>query len=141
MPWQPPDLWVETQGQLRMSSSVKLDATGQGTITFDPDHANQRWVVESVVVSASLVGLPSAVPIVNLALNSHSMSTLSLGNQLGSTYSGNQDSFTGSIDVGPCDFLTVLFAPAPGATVAQIAYLSGTVCTAIITGSKFSRRK
>lgn len=137
MGWTPPDHWVETQAQLRKSGSVTLNSAGQGTITFDPDSARQRWVVTTVVVSTNQAFNAGTVPTVTLGLNSVDITTMSDGNQRGATWSGNQDTWSGEIDVGPADFLSVLFAPPAGMAGTSLA---GVICTAVITGVKYNRR-
>lgn len=133
--------WTETATQLRKTSTVTLDANGQGVITFDPDSASQRWVVEQVIVSTNQAQAATVVPIATVALNTTSFSGLSAGNQRGSfTWSGNNDAFTGEMDVSPMDFLSVIWAPGPGATAAQIALLPGVVATATVIGVKYTRR-
>lgn len=134
----PPPEWVETQAQLKKSGKVVLNASGNGTITFDPDTARQRWVVNTVIVSTNQAFSAGTVPTVTLALNANDIVTMSDGNQLGSTWSGNQDTYRGEIDVSPADFLSVIFAPAQGQTGTSMA---GAICTAVITGVKYNRRR
>lgn len=137
MSWVPPDHWVETQAQLKKSGSVRLNASGQGTITFDPDSARQRWVVTTVIVKTDQQFSAGTVPTVTLGLNANSVATLSDGNHRGQSWSGNQDTWTGEIDVSPADFLSVLFAPAPGQSGTS---MNGVTATAVITGVKYNRR-
>lgn len=138
MAWTPPAHWAETEAQLKKSGSVTLDANGNGFISFDPDSARQRFVVTQVVVTTNQASTATTVPRATLALNSTALSTMSQGNQRGSTWSANQDEWNGEIEVGPCDFLSVLFAPPPGQSGTP---LSGVICTAVITGSKYNRRR
>lgn len=138
MAWQPPPEWVETQAQLKKSGSVRLSASGQGTIYFDPDTARQRWVVSTIIVSTNQAFSAGTVPTVTVGLNGNDITTMSDGNQLGSTWSGNQDTYRGEIDVGPCDFLSIIFAPATGQSGTS---MSGVICTANITGVKYNRRR
>lgn len=140
MGWNPPQHWTELQSLLKKTMQVKLDSGGNGVIIFDPDNAHQRWIVESVVVTTNQAATATTIPICTIALNTTAAATLSPGNQYGTSWSGNNDSFQGSIDVGSGDFLSILFQPPPGATAAQIATLSGVLATAIVTGSKFTRR-
>lgn len=133
----PPSHWVETPAQLRKSGTVKLDGSGNGFLSFDPDSARQRWVVTGVVVSTNQSATATVVPVVTLALNSTAVSTMSQGNQRGSTWSGNQDTWSGVIEVSACDFLSVLFSPPPGQSGTPIANV---ICTAVITGTKYNRR-
>lgn len=137
MGWSPPDHWTETQAQLKKSGSVRLNASGQGAITFDPDTARQRWVVTTVIVKTDQQFNAGTVPTVTLGLNANSVATLSDANHRGSSWSGNQETWTGEIDVSSGDFLSVLFAPPPGQSGAS---LSGVTCSAVITGVKYNRR-
>jgi hypothetical protein len=137
MGWEPPAHWTETQAQLKKSGSVRLSASGQGTITFDPDSARQRWVVTTIIVKTDQAFNAGTVPTVTLGLNANSVATLSDGNHRGSTWSGNQDTWTGEIDVSPADFLSVLFAPPSGQSGSS---MSGVNCTAVIMGIKYNRR-
>lgn len=130
----------EVQGILKKSGQVTLNASGNGVLTFDPDNARQRWEVDSVVVKTNQAATATVVPVATVALNTADITVLSDGNNRGQSWSGNQDSFTGKIDVGPADFLTIAFSPPAGATGAQIATLAGVVASAVITGTKFTRR-
>jgi hypothetical protein len=141
----PPATWTETAVQLKTSQSVTLNAAGVGTVSFSPDHANQRWViggsgVPGIVVATNQAAAASVVPFCTLALNTTDITQLSAGNQRGTSWSGNNDVFSGAIDVGPCDYVSLLFYPPPGSSPAQIAVLSGVIATAIVTGTKYTRR-
>lgn len=140
MSWAPPTAWTELQLALKKTMQVTLNSAGNGVIIFDPDSANQRWVVDTVVVTTNQASTATTIPICTLAVNTVTAATMSPGNQFGTSWSGNNDTFSGSLDVGPCDFLSVLFAPPPGSTNAQIATLSGVIATAVVLGSKFTRR-
>lgn len=131
----------ELEGLLKKSGQVTLNSSGLGTLTFDPDNANQRWEVTSVVVSTNQAATATVVPVATVALNSQTFGTMSAGNQRGASWAGNQDTFRGQIDVGPADFLTILFSPPTGATGAQIATLSGVIASVVVTGSKYTRRR
>ncbi len=129
---------VEIPGDLKKSKQVTLDANGNGVITFDPDHANQRWEVTKIVVGTNQAAIATLVPIVTPALNTTALSTLSAGNQRGAaTWSGNNDVFSGLIDVGPCDFLSLIFSPPKGQSGAG---LSGVIGFAVVTGTKYTKR-
>lgn len=127
---------VETALQLKKSGQVTLDSTGNGVLIFDPDSARQRWEITHIVVATNQSSTATVVPIVTTALNTTGLSTMSPGNQRGATWDGNQDTWEGLIDVGPCDFFTMLFSPPTG----QGASLAGVICSAIITGTKYTRR-
>lgn len=133
----PPAGWVEIPGQLKKTASVTLNAGGTGYVSFDPDNARQRWVITQCVVTTNQASTATVVPVATLALNSNALSTMSPGNQRGSTWSANQDTWTGAEDVGPCDSMAVLFSPPPGQSGTP---LSGVICTAVITGTKYTRR-
>lgn len=128
---------TEIQSQLKKSGQVKLDATGNAVLQFYPDHANQRWEVDSVVVSTNQAATATTVPFVSLALNTVTAATASAGNAQGSTWNGNSETFTGKILVGECDFLAVLFTPPTGTSGTP---LSGVIGNAVVTGTKYTRR-
>lgn len=133
----PPSHWVETAAQLKKSGNATLDSGGNGVITFDPDSARQRWVVTQVIVNTNQAATATTVPVATLALNSTALSTMSQGNQRGATWSANQDEWDGIVEVSACDFLSVLFSPPPGQSGTP---LSGVICTAVVTGTKYNRR-
>lgn len=130
----------ETETLLARSGQVILDSSGNGTLIFDPASARTRWVVKSVVVSTNQAANATVIPVATVARNTVQAAVLSQGNNQGQSWSGNQDTFAGSIDIGPCDFLSVLFSPPPGATGAQIALLSGVTGFATVTGTAYTRR-
>jgi hypothetical protein len=137
--WAPPAHWTEIASGLRKSGSCTLDGDGNGAVTFDPDHANQRWVITSVIVSTNQPATAVLVPFATGALNTTSLSQMSQGNQLGTSWDGNNDTFGGTpVDVGPCDFYTVLFYPPPGQPGAALA---GVIATVIVLGTKYTRRQ
>ncbi len=131
---------TEIEGVLVKSGTCKLDSTGNGTVTLDPENARQRWEVKSVVVSTNQAATATVVPVATVAKNTAIASQLSQGNNGGQSWSGNQDVFAGQWDIGPADFLSVLFTPPPGATSPQISALSGVICYVTVTGSKYTRR-
>lgn len=128
---------IETQGILTKSTQVTLDANGNGVITFDPDSANQRWEITSVVVSTNQPATSTTVPVVTLGINTTQLSTMSASNQRGATFNGNQETFSGSILLGPCDFLSVIFGPPNGVSGTPLA---GVIASAVVSGSKYTRR-
>ena len=136
----PPPHWTETAGQLKQTGSVTLNAGGIGTVTFSPVNANQRWVIGKVVVSTNQDATAVVIPYATLALNTVDFATLSQGFQRGTSWAGNNDSFSGTMDVGPCDFFSVLFYPPPGSSPSQVAQLAGVIATAVATGTSYTRR-
>lgn len=137
MGWQPPDHWREQQGQLKKNGTVTLNSTGQGTIFFQPDSARQRWVIDRIVVTTNQAFSAGTVPTVTLAVNSIDITTMSDGNQQGQTWSGNQDTWEGSIDIGSADFFSVIFAPPTGQAGTS---LNNVICAAAVYGVKYTRR-
>lgn len=137
MPWKPPAHWDETESQLRKSGQVTLNSAGKGVLIFDPENARQRWVVNQVVVTTNQSATSTVIPVATIALNTTDFSTMSPGNQRSATWSGNQDTWQGEEDVGPCDFFSVLFTPPPGTSGTPLA---GVICTAVVTGTKYTRR-
>jgi hypothetical protein len=134
----PPDHWGEVASQLGKNGSVTLDGNGKGAISFSPDNANQRWVVTTVIVNTNQPATATVVPYATGALNTTDISQMSPGNQLGTSYDGNNDTFGGQpFDVGPVDFYSVLFYPPPGQSGTPLA---GVIATAIVKGTKYTRR-
>jgi hypothetical protein len=116
----------EATGQLHKADSVVLNAQGYGVIIFTTENARQRWEVTTVVVSTDQDPTVQPYPRAEVFVNDVS----SAGNSQGATWTGNQDTFTGTTDVGPCDNLMVLFEGGP----------PGAVATARLGGTKYTRR-
>lgn len=131
---------TEVTGLLKYAGSVKLDSSGNGVLTFDPSSARERWEITSIVVSTNQAANATVVPVATVGKNTAIVSNLSQSNNHGQSWSGNQDVFAGQIDIGPADFLSVLFSPPPGATNTQISALVGVICYATVTGQRFTRR-
>jgi len=108
-------------GPVRRRASVKLDASGDGSVSFDVFTANSRWVIESVVCSAS-GATPALYPQAVLYVGGQQS-----GVSEGASWIGNQETFTGIIEMTGADTLTVAFS---GGT-------SGTMMTVIIEGTNF----
>lgn len=136
----PPPHWGETSSQLRKSGQVTLNAAGLGVLTFETDSSNQRWVITQVVVNTNQPATAITVPQCTLALNTTDITQLSQGNTRGTTYSGNNDTFAASVDVGPMDYASLLFFPPPGSTQAQVTALAGVIAGATVQGVKYTRR-
>ncbi|HZR54579.1 MAG TPA: hypothetical protein VFB06_34400 [Streptosporangiaceae bacterium] len=127
----------EIESDLKKSGQVTLTASG-GVLSFDPDHANQRWEVSSVVCKTNQSSTATTVPVVTLALNTTAASTMSDGNNQGQSWNGNQVTFRGLTLVGPCDFLSVLWTPPAGQSGTPLV---GVVASAVVMGKKYTRRK
>lgn len=136
----PPNHWTEVASGLRKSGQVTLDANGNGVLTFDTDSANQRWVVTYISITTNQDATATVVPQCTLALNTTDITQLSQSNSRGTSWSGNNDTFSASIDVGPCDYVSLLFAAPPGATPDQLALLAGVIAGATVQGTKYTRR-
>ena len=99
------EAWAETATQLHRAGQVILDDDGNGVLTFDPYSARQRWVVSSVVVSTNQAAAATVIPVATVAKNTVTVGTLSQGNSRGASWSGNQDTFAGQLDISAADFL------------------------------------
>lgn len=137
MAWTPPPHWDEIESQLRKSGQVTLDANGKGFISFDPDNARQRWVVTSVVTTTSQNATATVLPVATIGKNVTDTSTASPGLLDSATWSGNQDTWDGEIEISSGDYLSVLYNPPTGTAGAPLA---GVVCTALVKGTKYTRR-
>jgi hypothetical protein len=116
---------AEYSGDLKQAGSVVLDGSGNGTISFSAQNARQRWEVTAIVVSTSQAATATPVPVATVYVNG-----VSTGNSQGATSSGNQDTFSGTVQVGPCDTLSVVFAGG----------IAGTTAFANVAGTKYTRR-
>ena len=124
---------TEVSGQLKQSSSIMLDANGNGAIYFTPNNSHQRWEISSVVVSTNQGPTNIPIPTAEIFINGVSFGTTivtSTGQSLGATWSGNQDSFSGKADVGPCDSLAIVFTGG----------IAGTMAFSNIRGTYYTRR-
>ena len=137
----PPDHWTEQASQLRTSGQVTLDANGNGVLTFSSNSANQRWVVTYVNINTNQSATATVVPQCTLALNTTDITQMGQSNNHGTSWTGNNDTFSASIDVGPMDYLSLLFTAPPGSTPVQIAQLAGVIAGASIQGVKYTRRR
>jgi len=133
----PPAHWTEIATQLRKSAQVTLDGSGKGSVTFSTDHANQRWVVTTVTVGTNQDAAATLVPYCTGALNTTDITQMSPGNQFGTTWDGNNDTFTGPFDLDPVSFYSVLWYPPPGQDGSSLA---GVIASAVVTGTKYTRR-
>jgi hypothetical protein len=113
-------------GDLHKGGSVTLNGSGNGTITLQPDNAQQSWQVTYIAISTNQSPTATIVPQVTAYVNT----PMSVSNNRGASWSGNQTSFSGLIKVGPCDTLYVVFA----------AGVPGTIGSAAIEGTYLTRR-
>jgi hypothetical protein len=132
---------TELSAPLKKSGFIVLDANGNGVIEFTPDNAWQRWEVTSVIVSTNQPSVSAIVPTALAALNTVDPTTMSQGNVRGGmSWSGNNDTLSGElIDVGPADNFSVVFQP-PAGQAGAAAALAGVIASAVVTGTKYTRR-
>lgn len=108
-----------TTGVLNTAGSVVLDASGNGTVSFNTSNANQTWTVKNLAVYTLNTNPP--VPVCGVFLGS----TASRQNQQGATWSGNRATATANVTVGPCDTLNIMWTGGnPGDTATCV--LGGT---------------
>lgn len=137
----PPAAWTETPGQLRQSGQVTLGSSGTGYISFSTNNANQRWVVTQVIIGTNQASTAVIIPFATLALNTTDITQLSASNSYGTSWSGNNDTFGGSpLDVGPVDFMSIIFYPPPGSGGTAAAALAGVIASVTVSGTKYTRR-
>ena len=117
---------AEVTGRLKKAGKVTLDSNGNGTVTLGPDNAWQRWDVTGIVVKTSQSATSTPVPQAEVFVNA----TTSPANSEGATSSGNNDTFNGATEVGPADNLNIVWSGG----------ISGSVATAIVTGTRYTRR-
>ena len=111
-------------GDLHQSGSVVLDNDGNGTIALIPQHAGMSWLVTSIAIKTNQSTTAVPVPVVEAFVNSPA----SPANSRGADASGNRTSFNGTIKVGSCDNLYVVFTGGiPGST--GTAVIEGTYTT------------
>lgn len=112
-------MWAE-YGTVRRRGSVTLDANGDGTIEFGTQHANQKWVIDSVIVSTDQDQTTAPYPQVVLYLGGQQA-----GVSEGASWLGNQDVLKGRMEMTSGDNLEVSFTGG----------VAGSVATAIIEGA------
>ena len=111
-----------TAGTLNLGRSVQLDGSGNGSVQFVSDNANQAWKVTNLSVYTANTTPP--VPVAGIYLNG----TGSVANQQGAAWSGNRASAACNIEVGSCDTLIIQWTGGnPGDTATAV--LSGTFTT------------
>lgn len=114
----------EDEGDLNEFGKVKLDASGNGTIDFDVDNAWQRWVIDSIVVSTSQASTQTPYPTAEVFAG-----PIAPPFSQGATWTGNQDTFKGRVDLDSGSELHVVFT----------AGIAGTIANARIHGKRYTR--
>lgn len=102
------------------TQKVTLDSNGNGTVTFEIDNTNKRWVLDSVhvqVTDANGNPLPTSTPVpaVNCYLNS-----VTPNGFRGGTLSGNLDTATGRAILYEGDTLYVVWTGGAPGTVGNV---------------------
>jgi hypothetical protein len=111
--------WQEI-GPLSAAGTVTLDASGNGQIPFDVYSANHKWLIKGVVVSTNQPSTTTPYPTVTVYLGA-----VSQGESSGASWTGNQETFAGNIEMGCADTLFVNFAGGVARSVAT-ARINGT---------------
>lgn len=116
----------EVAGNLKKAGSVKLDSSGRGVVSFITDNSWQRWEVDAIAVKTNQGATQVPVPVAEAFVNDPS----SAGNSEGGTSSGSQDTMSGRINLSGPDTLNIVWTGG----------ISGTIATAIVTGTKYTKR-
>jgi hypothetical protein len=111
--------WREV-GPLAAAGTVTLDASGNGQIPFDVYSANHRWVIKGIVASTNQASTQTPYPTVTVYLGA-----VQQGQSSGASWTGNQETFAGNIDMGCADTLFVNFTGGVAGSIAT-ARISGT---------------
>lgn len=109
--------WTEV-GEIRRRLSVTLDGSGNGAVTFNVRHANQRWRIEYVTVSTNQASTTAPYPTATIYEGPQQA-----GMSDGATWTGNQDTFRGRFVMDACTDLTVAFTGGVAGSVATVVIL------------------
>jgi hypothetical protein len=109
-------------GPRRKRASVTLDGSGNGSVSFDADSANHKWVISSVILSTSQAQTTAPYPTATTYLTGQQ-----IGVSEGASWIGNQDVMEGTVELGPCESFTVAFTGG----------VAGSVATAIAEGDSY----
>lgn len=113
-------------GTVRRRAAVKLDGSGNGTVTFDVTYsANHKWVISDVIVATDQASTTAPYPTATAYLGGQQV-----GVSEGATWTGNQDIMRGQIEM-TADTLSVAFTGG----------VAGSTATAIIEGDSFLWRE
>jgi len=116
--------WVQ-QGIVRRRKSVKLDGSGNGTITFGVDwSSNHKWVVSDIIVATNQPPTTAPYPTATAYLGGQQV-----GVSEGATWTGNQDVMRGEVEMTADDLI-----------VSFTGGLAGSVATAVLEGDSYLLR-
>lgn len=99
----------QSVGRVKRNGRVTLDGSGNGQITFDVPSANHRWILESVVINM-MSATPTLYPQVVMYAGG-----VSQGMSEGASWTGNQVTFQGRIDMDSGITLTISLMNGPAA--------------------------
>ena len=110
-------------GTVRRRASVTLDGSGNGTVTFGVTYsANHKWVISDIIVATSQSQTTAPYPTATAYLTGQQV-----GVSEGATWTGNQDTMRGQIEMDGGTDLTVAFTGG----------VAGSTATAIIEGDSY----
>jgi hypothetical protein len=109
-------------GPRRKRASVTLDGSGNGSVSFDVDSANHKWIITDIVLATSQAQTTSPYPTATTYLTGQQ-----IGVSEGASWIANQDVLQGSLELGPCDSLVIAFTGG----------VAGSVATAIAEGDNY----
>lgn len=115
----------EIQGYLNKAGNVVLDSNGNGTIDFSVDNAWQRWEIDSVVVSTSQLSTQTPYPTAEVFEGPTTSPVFSQG----ASWTGNQDTFRGRVDLDSGSELHVVFTGG----------IPGTTATVRVHGTRYTQ--
>lgn len=117
---------MEVSGRLTQAGNVTLDGSGNGTVgPLGPWNSWNRWVVTSITVSTTQAATQTPYPTATIQVNG-----LTPAGSRGGTWTGNQDTWSGRIELGPADQVSIVFAGG----------VPGTIATARLDGTWYTRR-
>lgn len=114
----------EDQGLLEVSATVILDSNGDGTIDFGVQNAWQRWEVTTVVVSTNQAKNQTPYPVAAVYAGPIAEPYVQ-----GVSWTGNQDTFSGVVNVHEGSDLHVVWTGG----------IAGTVAKARVYGTRYTR--
>ena len=102
-------------GSIRRRASVVLDSSGNGSVFFDTQHANQMWDIQTVQASTGQTSISVVNPQMIVYLGG-----VQEGAREGASWVGNQVTLHGSLEMASGDTLTVQFNGGPPGAIATV---------------------
>ena len=106
--------WIEI-GSVRRRAAVTLDGSGNGSVSFDVQHANQKWTIDTVFCTTNQAQTTSPYPQVIAYLTG-----MQAGAAEGASWVGNQTTLRGPMDMDAGDTLNVQFNGGAAGAVATV---------------------